>query len=258
MSESTEPESKPLPLHKRYKRELILAFVAGALIVAALTALFWPEAKALMQQAGVLLEKFGKALEAAGSGWFFAAYATLPAVGAPISLFNITAGLAFVPKLGIFWTSLFAALSLMSANAVSYWLARFAMRPLIEKLVGKLGYKLPAIPPDEHITACLFLRVVPGAPYVIQSYVLGLAKVRFLPYMIVSFIGQYAWAFAMILLGENWNTFRKSGSFKGIFVAVVFIVLLVVATRIVRRHLTKKNMMKKQASIEAGENGGHG
>lgn len=258
MSESPAPESKPLPLHKRYKREIILVFVAAALIIAVLTALFWPQAKALMQYAGVLLGKLGNALEAAGSGWFFAAYATFPAFGVPISLFNITAGLAFVPKLGIFWTSLFAALCLMSANAISYWMARFAMRPVIEKLIGKLGYKLPVIPSDEHITACLFLRVVPGAPYVIQSYILGLAKVRFLPYMVVSFIGQYAWAFAMILLGENWNTFRKSGSFKGIFVAVVFIVLLVVATRIVRKYLTKKNAMKKETSSGVGENADHG
>ncbi|MDF9832609.1 putative membrane protein YdjX (TVP38/TMEM64 family) [Ereboglobus sp. PH5-5] len=255
MSDNTD--SQPRPLHKRYKRELIIAFVACALVGGALAVGFWPQVKVLMQQTGAFLADFVETIGAAGSGWFFAAYGIGPAIGMPISLFNITAGLVFVPKLGIFWTSLFAALSLMCANAISYWLARYAMRPVIERLIKKLGYKLPVIPSDEHITACLFLRVVPGPPYVIQSYILGLAKVRFLPYMVVSFLGQYGWAFAMIFLGKNFDTFKESGSFKGIFVAVVFIALLIVATRVVRRRITKKTAMKSDKSAGAGEGGSH-
>lgn len=243
---SEAPQTKPL--HKRYRRAALIAVFAGVVIVVVLAAFFWPETKALIVWAkdmvGVILDVVRKA----GPLWYFLAYAVLPAVGVPISVFNLSVNPTFGPQIGLAWVIILAALCLMCANALSYWLARYALRPMIERLVKALGYTLPVIPPEEHVTACILLRVVPGAPYVVQSYILGLAQVRFVPYMIVSFIGQFGWALAMIIFG---NAFMDGGSFKAGFVAVVLIVLLVIGTRWVRKYYSKKTTLKIVGKADA-------
>lgn len=239
MDETAKP--KPQPFHKRHKRSLIIAFLVCAVVCAVLAVCFWPQAKALMAWGQGVLEMLLEVVRSAGLFCFALAYGTLPAVGVPISLFNLSINPTFGPQVGTGWVIVIAALCLMSANAISYWLARYAFRPLIEKLVKALGYSLPSIPEDEHVTAAILLRVVPGAPYVMQSYILGLAKVRFLPYMVVSFLGQFGWALAMILFGK---AFMDGGSFKAGFVAMVLIVLLVIGTRWVRKYYSKKTTIK--------------
>lgn len=242
MSETTE--TLPQPLHKRYKRELIIAFLVCAIATGALAALFWPEAKALALWGKDLLVAMIGAIRSAGPGWFFAAFAILPAFGAPISLFTFTVAPTFAPQIGLGWVIVFSALCLSFNLAFSYWLARYALHPLIEALVKKLGYKLPRIAPDEHVSLAIMLRVVPGPPYAVQSYILGLAKVRFLPYMIVSFIGQMGWMLAAIFFGD---ALMKGGSGKTGFIALSLIVALVIGTRMLRKRYAKKLPPMKSA-----------
>lgn len=218
-----------------------IACIVCAVIAAVLAALFWPETKEILSWLISLTSAFAELVKQIGLGWFVAAYALLPAIGVPISIFNLAINPVFGTKIGLTWVIVLAALCLMCANAFSYWLARYALRPLIEKLIKALGYSLPVIPPDEHVTACILLRVLPGAPYVLQSYILGLAKVRFVPYMIVSFVGQFGWALAMIIFGE---TFKQGASFKIIFSVVLIVVLLVLGTRWVRKYYSKKTSFK--------------
>ena len=232
------PAPKPIPFHKRHWRALIIACALCVVFAILAWLLFKTEIMTALHWGGQRLSDLVDAVRAAGPVPYFLAYAILPAIGVPISLFNLTAAPTFAPQIGIVWVVILAALCLNSANAISYWLARYALHPIIEKLVKRLGYTLPAIPRDEHVTACILLRVVPGAPYVVQSFILGLAQVRFLPYMVVSFIGQFGWAFAMILLGKS---FTEGGSFKIAFVAIVLIIVLVIATRLVRKYYMKKS-----------------
>jgi len=245
------PDQKLVPFHKRHKRALIIALVLCVIIVAAAALLFKTEAMAALHWAGQFLSDLVDTVRKAGPVPYFLAYAILPAVGVPVSLFNLTVAPAFAPTLGIGWVIVLSALCLSIDMAFSYWLARYALRPLIEKLVKRLGYSLPDIPKDEHVTACVILRVLPGPPHAVQSFILGLAKVHFLPYMIVSFIGQFGWSLAMILLGKS---FTQGGSFKIAFLAIVLIIFLVIATRLVRKYYMKKGVIK---NANAGTPGSH-
>jgi len=231
----------PAPFHKRHKRALLVALAALVIIAIACALLFGNGETSLLGGSQHSLDKLiGWIDEHIGTIPFFAAYATMPAVGFSLWFFNFTAGVLMVDRIGMPWTLLLAAICIAAANALSYWLARRALRPLAAKFVASLGYKMPALPPDEHVSATIVMRIVPGIPYIGQSYVLGLANVRFAPYMIVSFIIRFGWAVATIMLGKSYRAVTQGGSFKTVAGALVLLILLVIVTRWARKYYAKK------------------
>lgn len=243
MSQTPGPDNTPQPLHKRYKRELVIGLAACVVLAAILAALFWPQAKALVFWGKDMLVALITAVREAGPGWFFAAFAILPAFGSPLSLFTFTVAPTFAPQLGLGWVIALSALCLAFNLAFSYWLARYALRPVIEAVIKRLGYRLPEVARDDHVALAIMLRVVPGPPYCVQSYILGLAKVRFLPYMVVSFIGQMGWTLAAIFFGD---ALMKGGAGKTGFLALSLLVALVIGTRMLRKRYAKKAPLKSQ------------
>ena len=245
---------KPAPFHKRHKCALLATFALCVIVALIAALLFKTQAVAALHCGMQFLKDIVDAVRQAGPVPYFAAYAILPALGAPISLFNLTVAPTFAPQIGLGWVIVLSAISMALNLALTYWLARYALRPLIEKCVKYLGYTLPVIPRGEHVTTSILLRVVPGPPYAVQSYILGLTKVHFLPYMIVSFIAQFGYALAMILItnsaremasGEqSFQNITQSGSFRAAFAALVLIVVLAIVTRFVRKYYTKKTALK--------------
>jgi len=243
------PPAKPVPFHTRHKRALLITLAVCVVVAVVAALLFKTQALAVLHWTAQFLSDIVDAVRRAGPVPYFAAYAILPAFGVPISLFNLTVAPTFAPTLHLGWVIVLSALCMAFNLSFSYWLARYALRPLVEKLVKRLGYTLPVIPRDEHVTASVLLRVVPGAPYAVQSFILGLAKVRFPTYIVVSFIAQFGYALAMILLGKS---FTQGGSFKIAIIAIVLIVVLVIVARLVGKYYTKKVALKKANAASAG------
>lgn len=134
---------------------------------------------------------------------FFSAMALLPIVGVPLSPFTLVAGPVFGPTMGLPTVIACALLAVAVNVALSYWIAAYALRPLMSRLVQRLGYQLPDIPPRAAWTATLLLRIVPGTPFPVQNYLLGLARVPFGMYMLISTVVPAAYLIATILLGDG-------------------------------------------------------
>ena len=250
---SAEPQ-KPPPFHVRHKRTLYVVLASLTLITLALVLLFKHQIPETIDAFERFTDSLIGKIQKVGPVAYFTAYATLPAVGFSLNLFNFTAGLAFADKIGIGWVLFLAAVCINIASALSYWLSCYALRPTMEKLIKRLGYKMPDIPRDEHVTASIVVRMMPGVPFVVQSYLLGLARVRFIPYMIVSFIVRYGWAVVWILLGTtigSYDAAEESNEFKLIWYilsAVALVVALVIITRWVRKYYTKPKAASQQPS----------
>lgn len=133
---------------------------------------------------------------------FFVAMALLPAAGVPLSPFTVAAGPVFGPIMGVGNVILCSLLAVAVNVALSYWIASRALRPVVTRLVRWMGYTLPEIRPHATWTVSLLVRIVPGPPFFLQSYLLGLARVPFGVYMIVSTIVPAAYISATILLGD--------------------------------------------------------
>ncbi|HTQ31054.1 MAG TPA: VTT domain-containing protein, partial [Opitutaceae bacterium] len=125
-------------------------------------------------------------IAAAGPLAFFAAMAVLPAVGAPFLGFTLTVGPAFRAQLGLGGVLAASAASLLVNITLTYWLARCWLRPWLEKLVTRYGYKVPQVSRSDQFEITLLLRITPGPPFFLQNYLLGLAKIPFPLYLAIS------------------------------------------------------------------------
>lgn len=169
----------------------------------------------------------------AGPVPFFAAMAVLPAAGFPLSAFTFVAGPVFGPVMGLFAVILCAILAITINVALSYWLASRAMRPVAKWVVRRLGYQLPEVQPKAAWLAIVILRTVPVTPFFLQSVLLGLARVPFGAYMLVSVVVPSAYAVAIITLGDA----LMRGDGWAIAVAAALFIVVGVILHVMRKRL---------------------
>jgi len=180
---------------RRIYRVLI---VAVGLVLLAL--LIWLAAGRFEWRAG--MDRVIAALREAGPGPFFGAMAILPGLGFPLSAFLAVAGPVFGPTMGV-GLVIACAIAAIAVNVTwSYWAAARVLRPGAQWIVQRLGYGLPNISAGTAWSAILILRIVPGIPFFLQSLLLGLARVAFGPYLLVSVLVPAAYVIAMITLGD--------------------------------------------------------
>ncbi|HET7535736.1 MAG TPA: VTT domain-containing protein [Candidatus Didemnitutus sp.] len=175
-------------------------------------------------------------LRDAGPWVFFGAVALLPAIGFPIMVFHLTAGTAFAGQLGLGGVIAATGVALAINLSLTYWLARYALRPFIEEMISRTKYRIPTLAPDEHAEITLLIRITPGPPYFVQSYLLGLAGVRFGTYLWISWVVSIAYASGFIVFGDAILHGKARMAVIG-FSAIVAVALIV---HFVRRHYGKK------------------
>jgi uncharacterized membrane protein YdjX (TVP38/TMEM64 family) len=170
---------------------------------------------------------------------FFTALAFLPAVGLPVSAFYLAAGAVF--PLGVSVTG--TALGLAVNITFTYWMARKWFRGGIERLLKRTRYKIPAVAATDHIRLTLFLRLMPGPPFFLQSYLLGLIEVPFTTYFLISWSTQVLIATGFIVLGSAFY----SSSLGRALIAIVIVVLVTIIVQWVRRFLARRGGPGKPA-----------
>jgi uncharacterized membrane protein YdjX (TVP38/TMEM64 family) len=172
-----------------------------------------------------------------GGPWvFFLAMALTPAVGVPLSVFTLTAGPVFAPKLGMTLVVVLSLLAITINFIFTYALARRALRPWLEKLMTRLGYKLPQVAPGEMKDLAIIVRVAPGLPFFAQNYLLGLAGVPFTTYLTVSCIISWVYATAFVLFGDA----LIHGKGRMGLIAGSLLIVAIVITHWARKHYSKK------------------
>jgi Uncharacterized conserved protein len=214
---------------KRRLPVLKLAVGAGVLAAVALVVLRGVDVRGAID-AGL------EVIRNAGAAVFFVAMAVLPAVGVPASVFTLTAGPVFGPKLGMPLVVVLSVAAMMFNIVMSYFLARRALRPVLEKLIQRLGYKLPDVPKEDMLDLTIIVRVTPGSPFPVQNYLLGLARVPFGMYVAVAFVVQAIYTPAFVLFGDA----LLQGKGRMAMVAGSLLVVAVVVTHWVRKRVTKK------------------
>jgi len=217
---------------EQQKKKLPVLKLAAGVIVAAVTAVV------VLRGVDVrgAIDQGLEVIRGAGAAVFFTAMALLPAVGVPASVFTLTAGPVFGPKLGMPLVVVLSVAAMMFNIVMSYFLARRALRPVLEKLIQRLGYKLPDVPKEDMLDLTIIVRVTPGSPFPVQNYLLGLARVPFGMYVGVAFVVQAIYTPAFVLFGDA----LLQGKGRMAMVAGSLLVVAVVVTHWVRKRVTKK------------------
>ena len=221
-------------LEQRKRRVAILAVGGFLLMAAAVCAMFLPHE--VWGQAKDGLKIGMEKVRGLGAGWFFAAFAILPAVGCPVSLFSLTAGPLFVPELGMPAVLFLTGVSMAVSMTISYGLARYGVRPWVTRLLAFLGYTIPVVPADKQRMFTLLVRITPGPPYVFQSFLLGLAEVPFWLYLGISWVISTVNVVLFIVFGDA----LVQGKGKVALIALAGVVLVVIGVKVLRDRIQRK------------------
>lgn len=179
----------------------------------------------------------GMALIRSGGPWvFFSAMVVLPAVGAPMLAFSIPAGEAFAPQMTMGGVVAAVLVAIALNLALTYWLAHRALRPLVARIIKRYGYTVPRVTPENALSVTLLVRLTPGPPFFLQSYVLAFADVPFRLYMLVSWLCVLPWTVGAVVLGQG----MMNGNFKAAGIGFGVIVATVAAVQLIRRRYMKR------------------
>lgn len=215
----------------------ILALLGGAGLSALVVA--WWFLHGHLGEIKPLAEQGVEWIRGVGAGAFFLLMALLPAAGCPLSVFTLTAGSVFAPTLGMPLVLALVWVSIAFNLALTYWLSRYALRPWLARLCAWLGYKLPEVAEANHRGLVILVRVTPGPPYVLQSYLLGLAGIPFATYFFISWVISSLYACAFVLFGDA----LMKGQGRTALVAVSLFIALTVGVQFLRRHYQKRRTM---------------
>lgn len=168
--------------------------------------------------------------------WVFFSIMALP--GVPIFGLSIPAGEAFRAQLGLGGVIAAMLVAAVINLALAYWLSRYALRPVLTRLLARYGYTIPRVTPENALNVTLIVRCTPGPPYAFQCFVLGIAEVPFRLYMIVSFLALMPWALGGVILGQG----LFQGNFKVALSGLCVLVVAVIAVQWVRKkYFTKRD-----------------
>jgi len=178
-------------------------------------------------------------LREAGPGVFFVAMALLPAAGFPLLAFTLAAGPVFGPTLGAGWVIVWSLAAVIVNLLLTYWLADRAFRPLVGRLLTYLDFRLP-----EHLAGSawqlsLIVRLTPGPPFWVQSYLLGLIRVPLVPYLTVSTGVVAGYIVALVWGGEA----IASGNGRLAFAAVGVLAASIAGLQLLRRRAARRPAM---------------
>lgn len=191
-------------------------------------------------------------LRGLGPGPYFLALTVLPAVGFPISAFTLSVGPVFGPTLGIPLVLLLTGVAVALNLALSYWLARYALRPWVARLLRWLGYTLPEVSAKNQWGLTVLVRVTPGPPYFVQGCVLGLVAMPFGVYMTVSWLVTMAYAVGLVFFGDS----LAKGNGGAAVGAAALVAVVVAGVMILRRRLAARERREAEKEAAAGREGG--
>lgn len=221
--------SPEVPASKRKLPVVKLAIVGVVLAIAGILVLRGLDLRGLADSGMAMIRD-------AGPWAFFSAMTILPAVGVPMLAFTVPAGEAFRAQLGL-GTVIALALGCIALNlAFSYWVSRYALRPLLARLLDRYGHAVPRVTPENALSITLLVRLTPGPPYAMQAWILGCAEVPFRLYMIISWLAVLPYAVAGIILGQG----LFQGNFKVALTGLGVLVAAGVGVNLLRKKYARR------------------
>ncbi len=216
---------------RTYRRLIILggAILLGLLIWAALWIIFDFDHHRVREE----LDQLMQTLQQLPAPLFFGAVALLPLVGVPITALYLAGGAVYGTTTGLIGVGI----ALLVNLTLNYWIAATFARPYVERWIARRGYPVPDIPRQRQTLAIIIVRFTPGAPLLLQNGILGLARVPFPRFLIISWTAEMIIASGYILTGES--LLKGHWHFAAIGAAVV--VCALIAGRLIFVRAQRKN-----------------
>jgi uncharacterized membrane protein YdjX (TVP38/TMEM64 family) len=172
---------------------------------------------------------FVQAVGAANPVWLFLAVAVLPLFGMPTSPLLVAIGIRLGTAAGL---ALVMAAYVFNFTA-GYWLARNWFRAPLGRWLERRGHRIPSVPAAEETQFILLVRITPGPPLFMQTYILGFARVGFVRYLFWSLFIQLFYGYAFLSFGRS----LQHNAVWHALLAVALLIGLGLALNLLRHHL---------------------
>jgi len=187
-------------------------------------------------------------LREAGPVVFFVAMAVLPAGGFPLLAFTLAAGPVFGPTLGAGWVVACSLASVSCNLLLSYWVGLRALQPAVRRLLRYFGVGVPHLEGGNGWQLALIVRLTPGPPFWLQSYLLAVVGVPLIPYLVVSILVMAGYIVALVCGGAA----IAQGNGRLAVVAVSILVVSVAALMAWRKRLSRRSQDHQLRSSAPG------
>jgi uncharacterized membrane protein YdjX (TVP38/TMEM64 family) len=163
--------------------------------------------------------------------------AVLPLAGFSIGVVYVVAGLKFGLAGGGLAIACVTAVHLIG----THWIARSFLREPLRRFLARRNYRLPEAPKGAEKSLAAMVALVPGAPYFLRNYALGLSGIPLRRYFWVCLAIYTARSYVTLALGDlgaepEWNGF--------LWLAGIFAIKLAVCAVLIRRIQLKHRQMK--------------
>ncbi|WP_434293569.1 TVP38/TMEM64 family protein [Clostridium botulinum] len=167
----------------------------------------------------------------------------------PDSILAIAGGMAF----GMLEGSVYTIIGAVCGASLSFYIARFLGRTVVEKLIRGKGKWFEDGVEKNGFLVVFILRLIPLVPFDIISYGAGLSKIKFKDFVSATIVGIIPGILVFINLGDKALNIK----FKQFVISVVLLVLLCLASFIMKKKLSfnklQKNIIKKGDSYGSKE-----
>ncbi|MFP6854206.1 MAG: VTT domain-containing protein [Opitutales bacterium] len=172
------------------------------------------------------------------SFWLFASIAILPAFIVPVAPLLALAGIWGYETDNVWLAWAFASLAVIVNLTWTYCMAAGFGRNWIERILRRTKYAVPKPSSGNELFLALILRLVPGVPFIFTNYALGLIRMPFRRYFMVSApilsvtVGGYVLTVGGAAGLANQTSF---GALRDFFLGLSIILGMIVVGRIVSR-----------------------
>lgn len=162
--------------------------------------------------------------------------ALLPLAGFPVVALYLAAGVIYSPLLGLPATLGGIALSLLLNLLLSHWISRVFHGP-VQRLLQRFKVPMPTFGSLPAWKVVLLVRITPGAPLVMQNYLLGLMRTPLVPFIAVSLPVEILIAWGYMAAGKSVAT----GQWGWLAGGIGMVAFAVLGATLIRDHLRAKN-----------------
>jgi uncharacterized membrane protein YdjX (TVP38/TMEM64 family) len=185
----------------------------------------------------------------AGQWWaaplIVASYTPAQLLMFPRPLITLAAVVAFGPWLGF----AYAMAGILIATAAGYYAGRLLDRDTVRRIAGRRLNRLTRALRQRGLLAMTAVRLVPLAPFVVESVVAGAIHIRLRDVLLGTFIGMLPGTLTATVFGDQIETALQDPSLINWWLVAGVVLLLAVASYIVQRWFRK--MERGAAGSEA-------
>jgi len=151
----------------------------------------------------------------------------------PAQPFNLASGFIFAFWLGYILSITGTALG----TTVTFYLSRFLGKDAIYSLFGerKIVTYIERLNSKRSLIIIFLLYLIPGLPKDPIGYAVGLSKVKFFPFLILSLTGRSPAMMMTVMVGSMLN----KGNYTGVIILSCVVVILCLLSFILRKNVTR-------------------